>query len=305
VSARPVRAWLELLRVSLVPTLVADLCAGVALAHGAPSRVAAIFPVSLLLFVGGMALNARVDLEEDRRTRPNRPLPSGAVAPSHAATLALFGLIAAPVVAWFAGGSFQRDLALATAALALAIATYHSPIKRSEILGPLLLGAIRGGDLLLGAIGTAGMSPGCGAAGFAAAMYATYVAGASFIAHQEDRDARALPLRAGALLCLLAIVLHAARAVSLRLPAPDLPLEVRVAVVVAVWHLFSVRGGLRLFRPKGFGLIPVVAFARLFLSRMPLLPAAAAFAAGNVALGVTSIVAFCAVYALVRFVPPT
>src|SRR5262249_4639855 len=77
------------------------------------------------------------------------------------------------------------------------------------------------------------------------------------------------------------------------------------SLVVAVWHLLSLRGAWVLFRPTGFGLVRVETYARLFLSRMSLLPAAAAFAAGNPALGLTSIVAFFAVFALVRFIPPT
>jgi 4-hydroxybenzoate polyprenyltransferase len=298
------RALLELLRLSLAPTLVADLCAGVALAGGRPLVVARLLPVSLLLFVGGMALNARVDLEEDRATRPQRPLPSGDVAPGFATLLALVALLAAPLVAWFAGVDPRRDVALGAAAIAVAIALYHTPLKRSPVGGPLLLGLIRGGDLLLGAIGVAGLHAGLATAGFAAGCYAAYVAGASFIAHQEDRDARALYVRAGALLALAAIVVHgAARLIDAqRAGASD---RLGPVALIAVWHLFSLRAASVLFRPTGFGLVRVGLYARLFLSRMSLLPAAAAFAAGNPALGLTSIVAFFAVFALVRFIPPT
>jgi 4-hydroxybenzoate polyprenyltransferase len=252
-----------------------------------------------------MALNARVDLEEDRRTRPGRPLPSGDVAPGFATLLALVALLAAPLVAWFVGGELRRDVALAAAAMVAAIAVYHTPLKRSPVAGPLLLGAVRGGDLLLGAVGVAGLHAGVGAAGFAACCYAVYVAGASFIAHQEDRDARAIFVRAGALLSFAAIFVQGAVPFFVR-PRGAAAIDAQSpAVIVALWHLLSLRAAWVLFRPAGFGLIRVGLFARLFLSRMSLLPAAAAFAAGNPALGLTSIVAFFAVFALVRFIPPT
>jgi len=309
------RALLELLRLSLAPTLVADLCAGVALgasrggldANGTAGLmlVLRLLPVSLLLFVGGMALNARVDVEEDRRTRPKRPLPSGDVAPEFATAIAVVALLAAPAVAWLVGGGLRRDVALCAGAIMAVIAVYHTPLKRSPVAGPLLLGAVRGGDLLLGAIGVAGRDGGVAAAGFAAACYALYVAGASFIAHQEDRDARAIFVRAGALLALLAIVVYGAAIFFVRGVGSAGGELLRPSVVVAAWHLLSLRAAWVLFRPTGFGLVRVGIFARLFLSRMSLLPAAAAFAAGNPALGLTSIVAFFAVFALVRFIPPT
>jgi 4-hydroxybenzoate polyprenyltransferase len=312
------RALLELLRLSLAPTLVADLCAGVALgaARAGSGRsfdavvasglalVARLLPVSFLLFAGGMALNARVDVEEDRVTRPRRPLPSGDVEPAFATLVAAVALPAAPLVAWLCGGDARRDLTIFTLAMAAAIAVYHTPLKQSPIAGPLLLGAIRGGDLLLGAIGAAGRDPGLSAAAFSAGCYAFYVAGASFIAHQEDRDARAVLVRAGALLSLLAIVVHGAAILVLPRGAAAAD-AFSPSVVVALWHLISLRGAWVLFRPTGFGLVRVETYARLFLSRMSLLPAAAAFAAGNPALGLTSIVAFFAVFALVRFIPPT
>jgi hypothetical protein len=209
-----------------------------------------------------------------------------------------------PLVAWLCGGDARRDLTIFTLAMAAAIAVYHTPLKQSPIAGPLLLGAIRGGDLLLGAIGAAGRDPGLSAAAFSAGCYAFYVAGASFIAHQEDRDARAVLVRAGALLSLLAIVVHGAAILVLPRGAAAAD-AFSPSVVVALWHLISLRGAWVLFRPTGFGLVRVETYARLFLSRMSLLPAAAAFAAGNPALGLTSIVAFFAVFALVRFIPPT
>lgn len=303
---RSPRALLTLLRLSLAPTLVADLCAGVACARGGFDHVARLLPASLLLFVGGMALNARVDVEEDRRTRPRRPLPSGDVAPGVATLLAIAGLVGGPLAAWGLGGDLRRDAAAFAGAMALAIAAYHTPIKRSAWLGPLLLGSIRGADLLLGAVAVAGARGAWSAAAFPAACYAAYVAGASFIAHQEDRGARAPLVRLGALLAASAVVVHGARSlVATGAGLAERANVVHAAALVALWHLWNLRGAHLLFRRGGFGLIPVEAFARLFLSRLPLLPAAAALAAGNAPLAFAAIVAFFAVFALVRFIPPT
>jgi hypothetical protein len=112
-------------------------------------------------------------------------------------------------------------------------------------------------------------------------------------------------VRAGALLALVAIVVHGAALFVVPRVGDAAAGALAPALVVALWHLISLRAASVLFRPTGFGLVRVENHARLFLSRMSLLPAAAAFTAGNQALGLTSILAFFAVFALVRYIPPT
>src|SRR5262245_15492958 len=133
-----VRAWAQLLRISLAPTLVADLCAGVAIARGGPGGlelVARTSGVSLLLFAGGMALNGWVDRAEDAVAQPRRPIPSGAIAPAAALGFAVLALAAAPLVAWTLGGEQRGDAATWAAGLAAAIVLYHTPLKRNPLAG--------------------------------------------------------------------------------------------------------------------------------------------------------------------------
>ncbi len=299
------RALAELLRISLAPTVVADLCAGVALYGGGAGGGAAVLrlaAIPLLLFCGGMALNGWVDREEDRVSRPRRPLPSGAIAPGFALALAVVALIAAPAVAAIAGRTHARDVAAWTAGLAAAIALYHTPLKKSSLAGPLLLGAIRGGDLLLGAVGVAGIGPGVAAAWPAALVYGAYVAGASGVAHEEDRAPRMGRVRVAVLLAFAAIALNGGLAWLRADGATQLPI---VIVLMAAWHGWKIKAALHLLRPGAPGMAPLAAYAGLLLAGMPLLPAVAAFGAAAPDLGLIAFAAFWVVFALVRIVPPT
>jgi 4-hydroxybenzoate polyprenyltransferase len=304
--ASRLRSLLELLRFSLAPTVVADLCGGAGLAHGGPGGgpvVLRLLPASLLLFCGGMALNAWVDREEDARARPQRPLPSGAVSPRFALCVALLGLCAAPPAAFALGGEQRAPCAAWAACLAALIAVYHTPVKRSALFGPPVLGAIRGGNLLLGAVGVAGAESALAAAGPAAAAYAACVLGASFVAHEEDRTPRMTLVRAGVTLSLAAVLVNGALAWR---RAQDQGSQVAaVAAIATLWHLWSIRAALLLFARGAPRATPLAAFARLLLSRLPLLPAVAAFGAAAGDLGLIAIVAFWLVYALVRIIPPT
>jgi 4-hydroxybenzoate polyprenyltransferase len=286
------RALLELLRVSLAPTVIADLGGGVALAGAvvdAPGLVFRVAPISLALFSGGMALNAWVDREE-------------AIRPATALLLAIALLAAAPLLAAAITGPMARDCAIAAASIAALIALYHTPVKQHPVAGPLVLGAVRGSHLLLGAIAAAGIERAVEAAWPFAAAYAVYVAGAAVVAHHEDRAPNAGLVRGGVLLAFVAIGANGALAYRL---AADNRQVALVAVTVTVWHLVSARGAALLLRgslPPERGLAP---FAAILLSRMPFIPAVAAFGASAGDLGLIAIVSFWLVIALVRVIPPT
>jgi 4-hydroxybenzoate polyprenyltransferase len=293
-------ALCQLLRLSLAPTVVADLAAGVALAAGAPGAIrwlGLLAPISLLLFSGGMALNAWVDRAEDALNRPRRPLPSGAIPPGAALLIALLGLGGAPLLAAVLLPISGGAPALA-AGIAVAIAAYHTPLRRNGFCGPLLLGLIRGGDLLLGAVAVAGLAVGFEAAVRFAACHAIYVIGASLVAHEEDREPRIGRARLGVALALAAVAVNA-------LFGLELATGGSIVGAVALWQLFSLRNALLLFRAGAPGEVPLSAFAALLLSRLPLLPAAAAFAAGAGELGLLAIGMWWIVFLLVRIIPPT
>jgi 4-hydroxybenzoate polyprenyltransferase len=145
------RAWGQLLRLSLAPSAAADVAAGILLAYrgrwpgGAWPWI--LIAASLCIYHGGLALNDWADREHDARTRPSRPIPSGAVAPNAAAILGIALLAAGPLLAW-------RVSAFAAAwALALALAALAYDVgPRGAWLGPSLLALCRAGNVGLGRI---------------------------------------------------------------------------------------------------------------------------------------------------------
>lgn len=78
------RAYVELARLSNLPTCVSNVLVGCAiggrLGDTVPIETIIVLAMAIaLLYVGGMALNDLIDLEVDRRDRADRPLPSGRV----------------------------------------------------------------------------------------------------------------------------------------------------------------------------------------------------------------------------------
>ena len=101
--ARPLglmRSYLELCRASNLPTVWTNTLAAVLLARrgepfsaGALGAALAVGAALSLFYLGGMALNDVLDVEEDRRKKPQRPIPSGRISGAGAAVFAssLFG----------------------------------------------------------------------------------------------------------------------------------------------------------------------------------------------------------------------
>ena len=88
-------AWLQLARVSNTPTVVSNAVAGAMLVSttAGTGTVVLVAVAMALFYTAGMVLNDIADAEIDRRERPERPIPSGAVSPL--AAIAVFcGLIA-------------------------------------------------------------------------------------------------------------------------------------------------------------------------------------------------------------------
>ncbi len=141
--------WLQLLRAPNLFTVPGDALAGFLLASGGIPHplMLAVMLASMCFYGAGLLLNDLADLEEDRRERPNRPLPSGAADPRivRIATgiLACAGLLLCLV---------RSVSTLQVGLLLLAfIATYNLWAKKFPVLGPLNMGACRGLSLQLGA----------------------------------------------------------------------------------------------------------------------------------------------------------
>jgi 4-hydroxybenzoate polyprenyltransferase len=182
------RTYLELGRVSNLPTVWTNVLAGAVLAGGpvAPRALAAPLAAGTVMYVGGMFLNDAFDREIDRRERPERAIPSGRVSAGEVfgvgfGLMALGWLLLLLQVAWLGYGG-PRAL-LAGAALAGAIVLYNSWHKGNPI-GPVLMGLCRSLLYLTAGLSVAERPTNALAAG--AAVMLCYLIGLTYVAKQEN-----------------------------------------------------------------------------------------------------------------------
>src|SRR5438132_4741242 len=112
-SISSLRAYAQLLRLPNVFTALADICLGwlAALAAGAPltswPSFAFLMCASAALYSAGMVWHDFFDVEQDRRERSFRPLPSGRITRGSAARLGtallVAGVACAALAGWFNG----------------------------------------------------------------------------------------------------------------------------------------------------------------------------------------------------------
>lgn len=186
------RAYLTLIRVSLAPSAVVDALVGLSIgtAGAGPGwRIALLAcAASLCAFAGGMALNDYADRAEDQTTRPDRPLPSGAITPGAALRFGVFALALAVGLA----SVFDLWAGLALASVAVCAAAYDL-FPRGPWSGPTLLGLCRAGNLSFGVLAgwAAGVAAPDGAHFLPAIGYGLYVFCLSRLSAFED-GARAI-----------------------------------------------------------------------------------------------------------------
>ena len=219
---------LQLIRLPNVLTAAADSLAGWLLGGGSlgeAGRWAPLAIASMVLYAAGMALNDVFDTEIDRQERPGRPIPSGRVSRSFAGGLGAIGLVVGPLVAWLSGSSASLVVAGVLAAVILA---YDAGLKRT-VLGPGVMGACRGLNLLLGLTHTQAL--GGPVAWLAAATYGLFVCGITWISRSETESGRTGHLLAGltvqdlALIGLMAAALQPGKYPSPLPGRPLIPLE--------------------------------------------------------------------------------
>lgn len=231
------RIFGRLLRLSLSATAVADVAAGVVLgAGGWPGGPApwALILASLAVYHGGMVLNDWADRAHDARTRPERPLPSGAVLPGAALGLALALLVLGPALA--ASVDLRAGAALGLAAL---FAATYDLAPRHAWLGPALLGLCRALNLGAGLLFGLGARP--GGRGLEALVlfvplaYGLYVFLVSRLGRLEDRedDLAARRVHPRWLVTAAALVLFAPALVAGALPGDRPALRVGLGALVA------------------------------------------------------------------------
>ncbi|MFB3893122.1 MAG: UbiA family prenyltransferase [Phycisphaerae bacterium] len=213
------RAWLQLLRLPNLFTVPGDPLAGFTLgwlvlaARSSRPVDAIIVPAvlamlaSLLLYCAGLLANDYFDLEEDRRERPGRPLPSGRANPRTVILAAVAMAVAAVALAYLAQG---WACAAVAGALAVAIFAYDAWLKRTPVVGKLVMGGCRGLSCLLGSAAAGGLSVMAEPVVIAfAAGAAVYVAAVTAVAARETGQApvgirRLLPV-AGMIAWLVAL----------------------------------------------------------------------------------------------------
>jgi hypothetical protein len=189
--ARPLRTtawrdWLALARVSNLPTVVSNTIAGAALAGagGKTATIAVVAGAMALFYTAGMLANDVLDLEVDRRERPERPLPAGRISLRAAvvATVALFATGEALLLAVDAGA------AVAGLGLIATILVYDAWHK-GNALSPVLMGLCRGLVYVVAGLAVAGAVT--GVAWGAAGLMLLYIVGLTQVAKAEGQGAAA------------------------------------------------------------------------------------------------------------------
>ena len=140
------------MRPANVETSVADVLAGIAmsgyfLSGNINYRSVFLLCISTVgLYAGGIVFNDIFDAELDKKERPERAIPSGAIGISEAVILGCLLLIIGIISAL----SFSLFSGIIAFAIAIAALIYNKFSKHYSFLGPLNMGLCRGMNLWLG-----------------------------------------------------------------------------------------------------------------------------------------------------------
>jgi 4-hydroxybenzoate polyprenyltransferase len=253
--------WAQLVRLPTVFTVIAQVLAAFLVAAGSTAaaldawpRMIAILVAAAMAYWAGMILNDVWDLEEDRRERPSRPLPSGQIAVATARNVA-WGLLAGSIVlAALAGVLPAADAAVdapatlvpavIAAALAVCVVLYNGPLKSTPV-APIVMGVCRLLCFLLGAspLSSAGaaefMQPQTWFAEHVVAIavgFGIYITGITTVARRETQGDNHQDLNLGMLVAIFGAVAIAlapalAPAGTPWVFAPDLRFVVLIALI--------------------------------------------------------------------------
>jgi 4-hydroxybenzoate polyprenyltransferase len=209
------RPYAQLVRLPNIFTAAADICLGWlgALATGTPGArwpaFVALLAGSACLYSAGMVWNDFFDLEQDRRERPFRPLPSGRIARRSAALLGAalltVGVLLAGLAGWRPGGYAPAALVLA-GLLVAAILLYDAWLKRTWV-GPLAMGSCRFLNVLLGLSVADEVGFPWAARIYVALVVAVYIVGVTWFARTEARQSSQSTLTGAGAVMLASLVL--------------------------------------------------------------------------------------------------
>ena len=197
------KPYLQLVRLPNLFTAAADSLAGWLLVRGSldePARWVSLVLASVSIYTAGIVLNDVFDYDVDLAERPSRPLPSGRVSRRLAAWLGGITLGLGPCLAALSGSGASLAVALVLAACVLG---YDAGLKRT-VLGPEVMGACRGLNLLLGL--SQGPEMGRPGGWWIAAGLALFIVGVTWISRSEVETGKIRGLVAGLILQDLALI---------------------------------------------------------------------------------------------------
>ena len=226
------RLYSQLVRLPNLPSAFADIVLGALATDALPGHwlpFAFLLPASACLYCGGMVWNDFFDVEQDKRERPFRPIPSGKVSRLEAGLLGGALLMGGVVLA--ALGGLAQDpptwlAAILAVVLVAAIFLYDGWLKHTP-LGPLGMGACRFLNVLLGLSASGSLAirdelsrPSVSLGVHVALVVGLYIVGVTWLARTEARISSKKQLTGAALVMLASLFLGLA--VAARLP-PDKP----------------------------------------------------------------------------------
>lgn len=242
------RAWLELARISNLPTVWTNVAAGWLLMGGGwDARLGWLLLAGSLLYTGGMILNDAADVKFDREHRRERPIPSGRVRFDVAWIVGLLMLWAGlrVAVSWGGGANVWTVAALVVAILFYDL--YHKPWSGAVwVMGACRTLLVLMAASALGDPAAGDGDPAEGAVLRHALALGAYIVGLTLVARAESAPGGVSPLaRIFARMLLLAPALLALAA-AVAAPTRLVPM-VGLVLLFLVWT----EGCLRLIRRGG------------------------------------------------------
>ncbi|MEJ7840443.1 MAG: UbiA family prenyltransferase [Rubrobacter sp.] len=177
---RRLRGYLALARVSNSPTVVTNVMAAAALAGAAgPGTDVALLTVAMVAFyTAGMFLNDLCDHAIDRRQRPDRPLPSGAVSQAEVAVVAAALFVAGEALLLRVGAApFWSGLVL------VATIVVYDLWHKTNPLSPVLMAATR--VLVYATVFLAFSPDDYGSLAVVGGLLGVYIVGLTYVAKSE------------------------------------------------------------------------------------------------------------------------
>jgi hypothetical protein len=242
--------YLRLVRAGALFSPGCDVLAGLSiLGLGWSAESARLVAASILVYAGGMVLNDVADVREDRRQRPERPIPRGDIGIVQAALLACLLLFAGM---WSAPESYRLHYAV----LVGGVICYDLVSKRWLLAAALTMAALRGLNLLAAGaplwIGAGSGSAMPQALLLAACCYAVYIFAVTILGSYEDQP----PANPRAIVAVqtappLAAVVGLLAVQGGPWPAPTIAALLAVAFLrrnrrVGCWDRSSIRGSMTL-----------------------------------------------------------